>query len=33
MSDQLLASIEREVLSWAGVNKEEFEGGRGRGGF
>jgi deazaflavin-dependent oxidoreductase (nitroreductase family) len=30
---QLLASVEREVLSWPGVSKEEFAGGRGRGGF
>ena len=33
MNDQLLASVEREVLAWDGVNKEEFEGGRGQGGF
>ena len=33
MTDQLLASIEREVLAWPGVTKAEFEGGRGQGGF
>ncbi len=33
MNLQLLASGEREVLSWPGVSKEEFAGGRGRGGF
>jgi hypothetical protein len=33
MNAQLLASVEREVLAWSGVNKEEFEGGRGQGGF
>jgi deazaflavin-dependent oxidoreductase (nitroreductase family) len=33
MNVQRLASVEREVLSWPGVSKEEFAGGRGRGGF
>ena len=33
MNAQLLASVEREVLAWSGVNKEEFEGGRGQGGL
>ncbi|HEX2280590.1 MAG TPA: luciferase family protein [Thermomicrobiales bacterium] len=33
MNDQLLASVEREVLAWPGVNKEEFAGGHGQGGF
>jgi hypothetical protein len=33
MNAQLLASVEREVLAWPGVNKEEFAGGRGQGGF
>jgi hypothetical protein len=30
---QLLASIEGELLAWPGVTKENFEGGRGQGGF
>jgi hypothetical protein len=33
MNAQLLTSIERELLGWPGVSKEEFVGGRGRGGF
>jgi hypothetical protein len=33
MNAQVLASVEREVLAWPGVNKEEFEGGRGQGGY
>ena len=33
MNVELLASVEREVLAWPGVTKEEFEGGRGEGGF
>jgi len=33
MNAQLMASVEREVLAWPGVNKEVFEGGRGQGGF
>ena len=33
MNTQLLASVEREVLAWSGVNKEEFAGGRGQGGL
>ena len=33
MNAQLLASVEREVLAWSGVNKEEFAGGRGQGGL
>ena len=33
MNAQLVASVERVVLAWPGVNKEEFEGGRGQGGF
>ena len=33
MNAQILASVEREVLAWPGVNKEEFAGGRGQGGF
>jgi hypothetical protein len=32
MNDELLASIEREVLSWPGVSKETHRGGSGRGG-
>ncbi len=33
MNDELLARVEREVLSWPGVSKERGGGGRGRGGF
>lgn len=33
MNDELLASVEREVLSWPGVSKERFRGGPSRGGF
>jgi hypothetical protein len=33
MNVEFLASVEREVLAWPGVTKEEFAGGRGRGGF
>jgi Family of unknown function (DUF5519) len=33
MKDELLASIEREVLGWPGVSKERGGGGPGRGGF
>jgi hypothetical protein len=33
MNDELLAMVEREVLSWPGVSKETGGGGRGRGGF
>jgi hypothetical protein len=33
MNAQLLASVEREVLAWPGVNKEEFEGRSSQGGF
>ena len=33
MNDELLASIEREVLGWPGVSKETGRGGPGRGGF
>jgi hypothetical protein len=33
MSDELLASIERELLGWPGVSKETGLGGPGRGGF
>lgn len=33
MNDQLLASVECEVLTWPGVSEEEFVGGRGQGGF
>jgi hypothetical protein len=33
MDDELLASIEREVLSWPGVSKQAGSGGPGRGGF
>jgi hypothetical protein len=33
MNFQLLASVEREVLAWPGVTKEEFAGGRAQGGF
>ena len=33
MNDELLASIEREVLGWPGVGKETHRGGPGQGGF
>lgn len=33
MNDELLATIEREVLGWPGVSKETHRGGPGRGGF
>ena len=33
MNEELLARVEREVLSWPGVSKERGGGGRGRGGF
>jgi hypothetical protein len=33
MDDRLLTMVEREVLSWPGVSKEEGGGGPGRGGF
>jgi Family of unknown function (DUF5519) len=33
MNEELLASIEREVLSWPGVTKASSPGGQGRGGF
>jgi hypothetical protein len=33
MKDELLAMIEREVLSWHGVSKDRGGGGRGRGGY
>jgi len=33
MNDELLEMVEREVLSWRGVNKETGGGGRGQGGF
>lgn len=33
MHDELLASIEREVLGWPGVSKETGRGGPGQGGF
>ncbi len=33
MNDELLAMVEREVLSWPGVSKETGGGGAGRGGF
>ncbi len=33
MNDELLASIEREVLGWPGVSKEAGGGGPGQGGF
>ncbi|CAN5204517.1 hypothetical protein BH24ACT19_BH24ACT19_03340 [soil metagenome] len=33
MNDELLASIEREVLDWPGVSKETHRGGPGQGGF
>ena len=33
MNDELLASIEREVLGWPGVSKETGSGGLGQGGF
>ncbi len=33
MNDELLASIEREVLGWPGVSKETGRGGPGQGGF
>ncbi len=33
MKKELLARIEREVLGWPGVVKEEMQGGTGRGGF
>jgi hypothetical protein len=33
MNYELLASIEREVLEWPGVNKETHSGGQGQGGF
>jgi hypothetical protein len=33
MNNELLASIEREVLGWPGVSKETGRGGPGRGGF
>jgi hypothetical protein len=33
MDSQLLAAVERELLAWPGVSKEEFTGGRGQGGF
>ncbi|MCA1687130.1 MAG: DUF5519 family protein [Actinobacteria bacterium] len=33
MNDELLASIEREVLDWPGVSKETHGGGQGQGGF
>jgi hypothetical protein len=33
MNDELLATIEREVLGWPGVSKESGGGGPGQGGF
>jgi hypothetical protein len=33
VNDELLASIEREVLGWPGVSKETGRGGPGQGGF
>ncbi|MDQ3943421.1 MAG: DUF5519 family protein [Actinomycetota bacterium] len=33
MNDELLASIEREVLGWPGVSKQTHRGGPGQGGF
>jgi hypothetical protein len=33
MNDELLVSIEREVLGWPGVSKETQKGGPGQGGF
>jgi hypothetical protein len=33
MNEELLASLDREVLGWPGVRKETFAGGPGRGGF
>ena len=33
MNHELLATIEREVLSWPGVSKETHRGGLGQGGF
>jgi hypothetical protein len=33
MDDELLASIEREVLGWPGVSKQTHRGGPGQGGF
>lgn len=33
MNDELLASVEREVLGWPGVVKERHRGGLGQGGF
>ena len=33
MNDELLASIEREVLGWPGVSKEKHRGGPGQGRF
>ncbi|MBA3424226.1 MAG: hypothetical protein H0U04_06695, partial [Rubrobacter sp.] len=33
MNEELLEEIEREILSWPGVSREEMSGGSGRGGF
>jgi hypothetical protein len=33
MNVEFLASVERKVLAWPDVTKEEFSGGRGRGGL
>jgi Family of unknown function (DUF5519) len=33
MNDELLASIEREVLNWPGMSRAASPGGRGRGGY
>lgn len=33
MNGQILDSVEREVLTWPGVSKVSFAGGRGQGGF
>jgi len=33
VNEELLEEIEREILSWPGVSREEMSGGSGRGGF
>lgn len=33
MNEAILEQVERELLSWPGVNKQEFAGGSGQGGF